>query len=88
MQNQLLQKMQQLKLKANVKLSRTPNSFIKDKDLVCAKFAHTADDRKVYQVRFYNLDVLWNLNFKVSPRSLMHVLCAVAQNTCMRDLSQ
>jgi hypothetical protein len=35
-------------------------NILKDKELdessVCAKFAHTADDGKTYQVQYYNLD--------------------------------
>jgi hypothetical protein len=29
-----------------------------EKDSVCAKFAHTAEDGKVYQTAFYNLDAI------------------------------
>ena len=29
---------------------------------VCAKIAHTADDGKIYQTKFYNLDAKMNIN--------------------------
>ena len=32
---------------------------------VCAKFAHTAPDGKVYQVAFYNLDVVISVGYRV-----------------------
>ncbi len=45
-------------------------NILKDKELdknsVCAKFAHTADDGKVYQVQFYNLDVILSVGYKTN----------------------
>ncbi len=32
---------------------------------VCAKFAHTAEDRKTYQVEHYNLDVIISVGYRV-----------------------
>lgn len=34
-------------------------------ETVCAKFAHTAPDGKVYQVVFYNLDVVISVGYRV-----------------------
>jgi len=34
-----------------------------DKNLVCAKFAHTAEDRKTYQIAFYNLDAILSAHY-------------------------
>jgi hypothetical protein len=37
-----------------------------DEKSVCAKFAHTADDDKVYQVQFYNLDVILSVGYRAN----------------------
>jgi len=34
-------------------------------DAVCAKFAHTAADNKIYQVEHYNLDVIISIGYRV-----------------------
>ncbi len=39
-----------------------------EKEAVCAKFAHTADDGKQYQVNFYNLDVIISIGYRVKSR--------------------
>jgi len=39
------------------------------KDSVCAKFAHTAADGKVYQTRFYNLDMIISVGYRVNSKS-------------------
>ena len=39
-----------------------------DKEAVCAKFAHTADDGKIYQTSFYNLDVIIAVGYRVNAR--------------------
>lgn len=42
-----------------------------ERDSVCAKFAHTADDGKTYQTQFYNLDVIISVGYRVkSPRGV------------------
>lgn len=47
-------------------------NVLRDKELdassVCAKFAHTADDGKVYQVQFYNLDVILSVGYRINSR--------------------
>lgn len=35
---------------------------------VCAKFAHTAQDGKIYQVQFYNLDVILSVGYRTNSR--------------------
>jgi death-on-curing family protein len=37
-------------------------------DSVCAKFAHTAEDGKIYQVDFYNLDVIISVGYRVKSK--------------------
>ena len=45
-------------------------NILKDRELdeksVCAKFAHTAEDGKQYQVQFYNLDVILSLGYRAN----------------------
>ena len=45
-------------------------NILKDKELneksVCAKFAHTAEDGKTYQVQFYNLDVILSIGYRTN----------------------
>lgn len=47
-------------------------NILKDKELdektVCAKFAHTADDGKTYQVQFYNLDVILAVGYRANSK--------------------
>lgn len=38
------------------------------KDSVCADFAHTANDGKTYQVRYYNLDVIICVGYRVKSK--------------------
>lgn len=33
---------------------------------VCAKFAHTAEDGKIYQVQFYNLDIILSVGYRTN----------------------
>lgn len=35
-------------------------------DSVCAKFAHTAEDRKTYNTQFYNLDAIISVGYRVN----------------------
>ena len=39
-----------------------------EKDQVCAKFAHTAPDKKTYQVKHYNLDVIISVGYRVKSK--------------------
>lgn len=45
-------------------------NILNDKELnekaVCAKFAHTAEDGKTYQVQFYSLDVILGVGYRTS----------------------
>lgn len=47
-------------------------NILKDKELdknsVCAKFAHTADDGKTYQVQYYSLDVALAVGYRTSSK--------------------
>ncbi|MDD3101747.1 MAG: virulence protein RhuM/Fic/DOC family protein [Patescibacteria group bacterium] len=47
-------------------------NIIKDKELdansVCANFAHTANDGKVYKVQFYNLDVILAVGYRTNSK--------------------
>jgi len=47
-------------------------NILKDKELnefsVCAKFAHTAGDGKIYQVQYYNLDVILSVGYRVNSK--------------------
>ena len=38
------------------------------RDSVCAKFAHTADDGKTYQVDYYNLDMIISVGYRVKSQ--------------------
>jgi hypothetical protein len=37
-----------------------------ERESVCAKFAHTAEDGKVYQTDFYNLDAILSVGYRVN----------------------
>ena len=39
-----------------------------DKDAVCAKIAHTAEDGKMYQTGFYNLDAIISVGYRVNSK--------------------
>jgi hypothetical protein len=41
-------------------------------DTVCAKFAHTATDGKTYQTKFYNLDAILSVGYRVSSIHATH----------------
>lgn len=38
------------------------------KDSVCANFAHTAEDGKVYDVKYYNLDVIISVGYRIKSK--------------------
>jgi len=46
------------------------NNILNSKELdiksVCANFAHTADDGKTYQVKYYNLDVILSVGYRTN----------------------
>ena len=48
------------------------NNILKSKELdensVCAKFAHTAEDGKTYQVQYYNLDVILSVGYRTNGK--------------------
>lgn len=44
------------------------NSKELDKKSVCANFAHTAEDGKVYKTTFYNLDMIISVGYRVNSR--------------------
>ena len=39
-----------------------------DKNQVCAKFAHTANDGKKYNTEFYNLDAIISVGYRVNSK--------------------
>ena len=39
-----------------------------DKDAVCAKIAHTAEDGKTYRTEFYNLDAIISVGYRVNSK--------------------
>ena len=41
-------------------------SFELQQDSVCAKFAHTAEDGKIYNTQFYNLDAVISVGYRVN----------------------
>jgi len=43
-------------------------------DSVCANFAHTAEDGKTYQTRYYNLDVIISVGYRAPLNSILHGL--------------
>lgn len=47
-------------------------NILKDAELsekqVCAKFAHTAEDGKTYQVQFYNLDIILSVGYRTNSK--------------------
>ena len=43
-----------------------------DKDSVCAKFAHTAEDGKTYQTQFYNLDAIISVGYRIKSAIATH----------------
>jgi hypothetical protein len=43
-----------------------------DKDSVCAKFAHTAEDGKTYQTQFYNLDAIISVGYRIQSAIATH----------------
>ena len=41
-------------------------------DSVCANFAHTAEDGKTYQTRYYNLDVIISVGYRIKSQRGVH----------------
>ena len=52
-----------LSLEQMAELFQRDRSVIGKKESVWAKFAHTADDGKTYQVDYYNLDVIISVGY-------------------------
>lgn len=47
------------------------NNILKEKELeepVCAKFAHTGTDQKTYQTKYYNLDMIISVGYRVNSK--------------------
>lgn len=53
-------------------ITKHVRNILKDKELdeksVCAKFAHTASDGKVYDVQFYNLDIVLAIGYRANSK--------------------
>jgi len=67
------QQMQDLFQRERSVITKHINNVFKEgelsRDQVCAKFAHTAQDGKTYQVKYYNLDVIISVGYRVkSPQ--------------------
>ena len=43
-----------------------------EEDAVCAKIAHTAEDGKTYQTKFYNLDAILSVGYRVNSMQATH----------------
>ncbi|MCF0052591.1 virulence RhuM family protein [Dyadobacter sp. LJ53] len=43
-----------------------------DEEAVCAKNAHTASDGKTYQIKYYNLDAIISVGYRVSSQQATH----------------
>ena len=43
-----------------------------EEDSVCAKIAHTAEDGKTYQTKFYNLDAILSVGYRVNSMQATH----------------
>ena len=41
---------------------------------VCAKFAHTETDGKTYNTKFYNLDAIISVGYRVNSTKKLHIL--------------
>ena len=57
-------------------ISKHINNIFKEgelvQDSVCAKFAHTAEDGKTYQTRYYNLDVIISVGYRIKSQRGVH----------------
>lgn len=51
-----------------------------DENSVCAKFAHTANDGKKYQTKFYNLDAIISVGYRVNSKKATDFRIWATQN--------
>lgn len=56
-----------------VAITQHINNIFKEGELyknsVCKNFLHTAKDGKVYEIKFYNLDVIISVGYRVKSKS-------------------
>lgn len=66
-------------------------NILKDKELdadsVCAKMARTAEDGKVYQVQFYNLDIILAVGYRASSTKAI-AFCQWATRTLKSHITK
>jgi hypothetical protein len=43
-----------------------------DEDSVCAKFAHTAEDGKIYNTNYYNLNAIISVGYRVNSKKAIN----------------
>lgn len=66
------QQMEQLFGRERSVITKHINNVFKEgeleRDAVCANFAHTAEDGKIYQVQYYNLGVIISVGYRVKSQ--------------------